>query len=241
MLVNKNCIIVGASGEIGFNCAKLFYEQGANLILIYNKNEKIITQFKKEKKNIVSYKCDLSNEKEIKKIFKKIAGKFPEINVLVNSAGVMETQNFFLDENLKNLKKHFDINILSAVLLTKLISRNMIRSQNPSIINISSVAANQGIASLANYSASKGALKSFTISTARELGPFGVRVNCISPGIIKTKIHKNNKINKFKKNISLERLGSPKEVANVALFLASEYSSYINGQDLKVDGQIKIF
>ena len=141
MLVNKNCIIVGASGEIGFNCAKLFYEQGANLILIYNKNEKIITQFKKEKKNIVSYKCDLSNEKEIKKIFKKIAGKFPEINVLVNSAGVMETQNFFLDENLKNLKKHFDINILSAVLLTKLISRNMIRSQNPSIINISSVAA----------------------------------------------------------------------------------------------------
>ena len=95
MLVNKNCIIVGASGEIGVNCAKLFYEQGANLILIYNKNEKIITQFKKEKKNIVSYKCDLSNEKEIKKIFKKIAGKFPEINVLVNSAGVMETQNFF--------------------------------------------------------------------------------------------------------------------------------------------------
>ena len=163
-----------------------------------------------------------------------------EINEIKNELGDLLLHIVFYSK-IASEKKHFDINILSAVLLTKLISRNMIRSQNPSIINISSVAANQGIASLANYSASKGALKSFTISTARELGPFGVRVNCISPGIIKTKIHKNNKINKFKKNISLERLGSPKEVANVALFLASEYSSYINGQDLKVDGQIKIF
>ena len=111
----------------------------------------------------------------------------------------MDIQNFFVDDNLKNLKNHFNINIHSAILITKLISRNMIRSENPSIINISSVAANHGILSLSNYSSSKGALKSFTISSARELGPLGVRVNCISPGIIKTKLHKNNKLDKFKK------------------------------------------
>jgi 3-oxoacyl-[acyl-carrier protein] reductase len=241
MLTNKTCIIVGASGEIGLNCSQLFYDQGARLILIYNKNFKVIKQFNKNKKNIYAFKCDLSKEMEVKNVFKKIIKKFPEINVLVNAAGVMDIQNFFIDDNLKNLKNHFNINIHSAILITKLISRNMIRSENPSIINISSVAANHGILSLSNYSSSKGALKSFTISSARELGPLGVRVNCISPGIIKTKLHKNNKLEKFKKNITLERLGKPREVANVALFLASQYSSYINGQDLKVDGQLKVF
>ncbi len=241
MLSNKNCIIIGASGELGISCAKLFYSQGANLILIHNKNKKIVSKFKKNKKNITSYKCDLSKELEIKKIYKKISSKFSEINVLVNCAGVMEAQNYFLDENLKNLKKHFNINTISTILFTKLFSRNMIRSANPSIINISSIAANYGISSLSNYSASKGAIKSFTISSARELGPLGVRVNSICPGIIKTKIHKNANLDKFKKNISLERLGKPEDIAGVALFLASNYSNYINGQDLIVDGQIKIF
>tara|TARA_X000000950_G_scaffold286557_1_gene395831 strand:+ start:46 stop:780 length:735 start_codon:yes stop_codon:yes gene_type:complete len=241
MLTNKTCIIVGASGEIGLNCSQLFYDQGAKLILIYNKNFKMIKQFNKNKKNIYSFKCNLSKEKDVKNVFKKIIKQFPEINVLVNAAGVMDMQNFFVGDNLKNLKNHFNVNIHSTILITKLISRSMIRSENPSIINISSVAANHGILSLSNYSSSKGALKSFTISSARELGPFGVRVNCISPGIIKTKLHKNNKLDKFKKNITLERLGSPREVANVALFLASHFSSYINGQDLKVDGQLKVF
>ena len=153
----------------------------------------------------------------------------------------MSQQNFFLDENLKNLKKHLNLNSINLILFTKLLSRIMIRSRDPSIINITSVAADYGIPSLSNYSVSKGALKSFTLSSARELGPLGIRVNSISPGIINTKLHNQKNINKFKKHISLGRLGKPEDIGNVALFLASYYSAYVNGQDLKVDGQIKIF
>ncbi len=241
LLENKNCIITGASGDIGISCAKIFYSHGANLILLYNKNKKPIVKFQKQKKNIFSYKCDLTNYKEIKKFVKNLNSKFSEINTLVNCSGIMENQNYFLDENLKNLKKHLDLNSTGLILLTKLLSRIMIRSNEPSIINISSLAANYGIPSLSNYSASKGAVKSFTLSSARELGPLGIRVNSISPGIISTKLHNKNDLKKFKKNISLGRLGKPDEVGYVALFLASFYSSYINGQDLKVDGQIKVF
>lgn len=241
MLKNKNCIIIGASGEIGISCANLFYLNGANLILIYNKNKKVIKDFKKNKKNIFSFKCDLSKEKEIKKTYKKINRIFSEINVLINCAGIMKAQNYFMDEKLSNLKTHININTIGTIFFTKLLARDMIKSKNPSIVNVSSITANLGIPSFSNYSTSKGALKSFTISSARELGPLGVRVNLISPGIIKTKIHKNINIDKFKKNISLERLGKPSDVAGVILFLASDYSSYINGQDIQVDGQIKTF
>ena len=117
----------------------------------------------------------------------------------------------------------------------------MIRSDDASIINISSIAANSGIRSLSDYSATKGALQSYSLSAAAELGPLGVRVNSISPGIIKSKIHKDKNINRFKNQISLNKIGLPKDVANVALFLASELSSYMNGQNLFVDGLIKKF
>ena len=241
ILENKNCIITGASGDIGMSCARIFHSHGANLILIYNKNKKHVFNFQKNKKNIYSYKCDLSDPKEVKKLFKKINLKFSEINALVNCSGIMENQNFFLDESLKNLKKHLNLNSINLILFTKLLSRIMMRSDNPSIINITSAAADYGIPSLSNYSVSKGAVKSFTLSSARELGPLGIRVNSISPGIIATKLHQKSNIDKFKKNISLGRLGKPDDVGYVALFLASYYSAYVNGQDLKVDGQIKIF
>jgi len=241
ILENKNCIITGASGDIGMSCAKIFHSHGANLILIYNKNKDPVFNFKKDKKNIYSYRCDLNNFKEVKKLFRKISLKFSEINALVNCSGIMEPKNFFLDENLKNLNKQLNLNSINLILFTKLLSRIMIRSNDPSIINITSAAADYGIPSLSNYSVSKGAVKSFTLSAARELGPLGIRVNSISPGIIATKLHGKNNMNKFKKNISLGRLGKPDDVGHVALFLASHYSAYVNGQDLKVDGQIKIF
>ena len=134
-----------------------------------------------------------------------------------------------------------NVNFIGSITMIKVFSRIMIRSENASIINISSIAANDGIRSLSDYSATKGALQSFSVSAAAELGPLGVRVNSISPGIIKSKIHKDQNINKFKNQISLNKLGNPSDVANTALFLASDLSSYINGQNLKVDGMIKKF
>ena len=81
----------------------------------------------------------------------------------------------------------------------------------------------------------------FTFSAARELGPLGVRVNSISPGLIKTQLHKKTNLNKFKNKISLNRLGEPEDVANLVLFLSSDLSTYINGEDIKIDGQIRLF
>ena len=114
------------------------------------------------------------------------------------------------------------------------------------IINISSVAANHGILSLSNYSSSKGALKSFTISSARELGPFGVRVNCISPGglegAIKGKLIKQNSNfkKKYLKKVPLKRFCNPNDIAEMCLFLSNSKSSYVTGQNLILDGGLSI-
>jgi 3-oxoacyl-[acyl-carrier protein] reductase len=153
----------------------------------------------------------------------------------------MNSSNFFSEDQEKGLIKHLKINLIGNISMIKTFSRIMIRSDDASIINISSIAANSGIRSLSDYSATKGALQSYSLSAAAELGPLGVRVNSISPGIIKSKIHKDKNINRFKNQISLNKIGLPKDVANVALFLASELSSYMNGQNLFVDGLIKKF
>ena len=241
ILSNKVSLITGASGEIGMSCAKIFHKFGSKLILIYNKNKRQIDKFKKNKKNVEIFKCDISNTQEIKKLYKKISKKYNEINVLVNAAGIMHPQNFFIEDNKKNLINQLNVNFIGSITMIKVFSRIMIRSENASIINISSIAANDGIRSLSDYSATKGALQSFSVSAAAELGPLGVRVNSISPGIIKSKIHKDQNINKFKNQISLNKLGNPSDVANTALFLDSDLSSYFNGQNLKVDGMIKKF
>ena len=242
LLDKKLCIITGASGEIGMSCAELFYKNGANLILVYNKNKKIIDKFSKNKKDrVFSYKCDLNNLNEIKKLYNLINKKFFEINILVNCAGIMEQQNFFFDTNEKNLLKHLKLNTIGTISMVRTFSRSLIRQKNSSIVNISSLSGNVGSVSLTNYSASKGAIKSFTISAARELGPLGVRVNSISPGIINTKLHKKNDLKRFINKISLNRLGKSEDVANLVMFLSSDLSTYINGEDIKIDGQIRLF
>jgi len=241
LLINKVCLLTGASGEIGLGCAKKFYENGSKLILIYNKNKKIIDKFKKNKINVDVYKCDITNIKEIKNLYKKISKKYTELNVLINIAGIMNTANFFSEDKGKSLIKHIKVNLIGNISMIKTFSRMMIRSDNASIVNISSIAANSGIRFLSDYSATKGAIQSYSLSAAAELGPLGVRVNTISPGIIRSKIHKDNNVDKFKNQISLNRIGEPEDVANVALFLASELSSYVNGQNLLVDGMVKKF
>ena len=241
LLIDKVCLLTGASGEIGLSCAKKFYENGSRLILIYNKNKKIIDKFKKNKVNVEVFKCDITNIKEIKNLYKKISKKYNELNVLINIAGIMNTANFFSEDKRENLIKHIKVNLIGNISMIKTFSRMMIRSDNASIVNISSIAANSGIRSLSDYSATKGAIQSYSLSAAAELGPLGVRVNTISPGIIRSKIHKDNNIDKFKNQISLNRIGESEDVANVALFLASDLSSYINGQNLLVDGMVKKF
>ena len=241
LLIDKVCLLTGASGEIGLSCAKKFYENGSRLILIYNKNKKISYKFKKNKVNVEVFKCDITNIKEIKNLYKKISKKYNELNVLINIAGIMNTANFFSEDKRENLIKHIKVNLIGNISMIKTFSRMMIRSDNASIVNISSIAANSGIRSLSDYSATKGAIQSYSLSAAAELGPLGVRVNTISPGIIRSKIHKDNNIDKFKNQISLNRIGESEDVANVALFLASDLSSYINGQNLLVDGMVKKF
>lgn len=241
LLIDKVCLLTGASGEIGLSCAKKFYENGSRLILIYNKNKKIIDKFKKNKVNVEAFKCDITNIKEIKNLYKKISKKYNELNILINTAGIMNTVNFFSEDKRENLIKHIKVNLIGNISMIKTFSRMMIRSDNASIVNISSIAANSGIRSLSDYSATKGAIQSYSLSAAAELGPLGVRVNTISPGIIRSKIHKDNNIDKFKNQISLNRIGESEDVANVALFLASDLSSYVNGQNLFVDGMVKKF
>ena len=163
-----------------------------------------------------------NNLNEIKKLYNRINKKFFEINILVNCAGIME-QQFFFDTNEKNFLKHLKLNTIGTISMVRTFSRSPIRQKNSSIVNISSLSGNAGSVFLTNYSASKGAIKSFTISAARELGPLGVRVNSISPGIINTKLHKKNDLKRFINKISLNRLGKSEDVANLVMFYPQIY------------------
>ena len=140
----------------------------------------------------------------------------------------------------KKIKEIFEVNFFSQCLFTQLISKNMIKNRSGSIINMSSISAEDGNEGRAAYSASKAAFATYSKVLSRELGKFNVRVNVISPGLIDTDMLKKNTseeiILDMTKKISLGKIGVPSQVSNTALFLASDLSNYITGQTLRVDG-----
>lgn len=236
MLTNKIAIVTGASKGIGKAIARLYCENNATVYGIGRDEQGLKTVTSSD--NFIPMCADVCDISEIKKIFMQIHKEHGHIDILVNNAGIMEDAllGMISDSQINSM---FQTNVFSVIQLTQLCSRFMKKQGSGSIINIASIIGIYGNAGQSVYSATKGAVISFTKSAAKELAPNGIRVNAIAPGIIDTNLISSVPEKKLQERISqikLGRIGQPDDVANSALFLASDTSSYITGQILKVDG-----
>ena len=241
----KTAVLTGYNRGIGESISIKLAEAGYNLILCSRKSnnaliKNLIDQFKIE---VYEYKFDLSNSEQTIKTaneIKKFAvEKKLEIDLLVNNAGVLKT-GLFIMENIEDFKKIFEVNFFSQVFFTKEIIPLLKKSKSSSIINISSTSALEHDIGRMPYNASKAAIISFTKTLSKELSMFGIRVNCIAPGLIETDMLRSFTSEKvinevISRNLS-KRVGKKDEIAKLIVFLASTDSSYINGQIIRIDG-----
>ena len=200
---------------------------------------KISELARKYKVKIIPIYFDFADSEEIKSAAKKILDSGEAIDILVNNAGIIDVSIYQMT-SIKKLKDMFEINFFSQTIFTQNIIKSMIRNKSGSIINLASITALDGNEGRSAYGASKSALIAQMKTLSKEVGIFNIRVNCIAPGLIDTEmLSKNtpkNIIENMKNKISLRRVGSPEEIADVALFLSSNLSTYISGQVIRVDG-----
>ena len=242
LLKGKNAIITGASRGIGKEIAKVFASEGANLALtnIADDDEfkASIQELKEYGTTVKGYVFDVSDFENTQASVNDIIKDFEQIDILVNNAGI--TRDTLL---MRMTEAQWDaviaVNLKSVFNMTKATIMQMSRQRNGSIINMSSVVGLSGNAGQCNYSASKAGIIGFTKSVAKEYGPRNIRSNAIAPGFIITDMTAQLPEETRKQwinTIPLRRGGSPHDVANTALFLASDLSSYINGQVITVCG-----
>ena len=243
-LENKTSIITGCNSGIGLEILLNFAKNKSNVIACYRfkQNPNFAEELKKISKKyevqIDPVNFDLEDKEVLMESYNSsIKGK--KIDVLVNNAGIYENKIIQLNDE-KSLKKIFEINLFNTILFTQQILKNMLIKKSGVVLNISSISATENNYGRFSYSATKAGILVATKNMAKEFAKSNIRVNSISPGLINTKMLKNNTDeNNIKKTLSrvcLNRLGEPSEIANVALFLCSNLSSYINGQNIKVDG-----
>jgi 3-oxoacyl-[acyl-carrier protein] reductase len=245
LLNNKTVIITGCNRGIGKSILETFIKNGANIIACVRKENINFTNYllELEKTYKISIKVvyfDFEDFSEIKKAINEISSFKVQINVLVNNTGIASGSSFQMT-SINELEKVMKINFTSQMLFTQGISRIMSKNGEGSIINISSVAGIIGDIGNISYGSSKAALNFATKTIASELGRYNIRVNAIAPSITETDMFfqmSESAREKLIQSSSLKRVGKPEEIANTALFLASELSSLITGQILRVDGGI---
>ncbi|MEO6831596.1 MAG: SDR family NAD(P)-dependent oxidoreductase [Chitinophagaceae bacterium] len=245
MLQGKTALITGASKGIGKAIAEIFAANGADLVLWSRQKESLETVrqeiMARHAVQVHIAEVDVRNAESIKNARQEIAGKV-QVDIIVNNAGVM------LDAPLMMMKEavlmgNFETNVYGSFLVTQALMKDLIRKRGGSIINISSIVGVQGSAGQSAYAASKSAIIGFTKSLAKELAPLNIRVNALAPGFIDTglvaTIPEAAKA-KTLGNIGMKRMGTPEDVAKVALFLASDLSAYVTAQVIGVDGGMTI-
>lgn len=243
ILEGKTAVITGCNRGIGKAILEKFASEGANVIACTRKvSEELISVYKElESKHtikIIPIEMDLSDTTSIKDAMKQIQALKLPIDILVNNAGVA-SGGLMLMTSMAELQKVFQINYFAQVQITQHISKLMMRHKRGSIIMMSSVLGLDSRGGATSYGASKAAVALFTKSAAKELGAFGIRVNAIAPNLVETDMAHQMEEKSFNNMIdsaALKRLAQPEEVANTALFLATEESSYITGQIIRVDG-----
>lgn len=245
MLNGKVAIITGGTRGIGLEIGRVFLEEGAKVILFGSKEEsvkKALETLKSENSNydVKGYYPDLINESEIKEVFATIEDEYGHIDILINNAG-LSSNTPLLDFTIEEFDKIMNINVKAVFVLSK-VAVPYLKKTKGVILNTSSMVSMYGQPSGVAYPASKFAVNGITKSLARELAPLGIRVNAVAPGITETDMVKSlpqELIEPLIKTIPLGRIGTPKDIANAFLFLASDKASYITGAIINVDGSVR--
>jgi len=239
-LESKTVLITGADSGIGKAAALLFAKEGADIAIIYHSNKEDAEEVKSEIEGLgrksVIMQGDVSDSDFCKKAAEKAIAELGGIDILVNNAGVQFPTNTIEDLEEENIRKTFDSNIIGMILLTKTVFPYL--KEGSAIINTTSAAAYQGHPELLDYSATKGAIVSFTRSLALQAKPKGIRVNAVAPGPVATPLTEAT-FGEEKEDMNkppFERNASPEEVASSFLFLASQDSVQITGQVLHPNG-----
>lgn len=244
MLTGKNVIITGCSRGIGKSMVEQFAAQNAYVLACCRTYSESFEEYIKEIREkyaveITPLYFDITDANSVKEMIQSIMKAHISIDVLVNNAGIVKENSLFTMTKMETIRDVFEVNFFAQTILLQYVSRMMMRQKCGSIINLSSIAAIDGEPAQYEYTASKAAIIGATKSLAIKLGKYGIRVNAIAPGLIETDMlgHMESEfLGKMKEKIIMERLGQPKEIANTAVFLASNMSSYITGQVLRVDG-----
>lgn len=245
-LKDKVAIVTGGSRGIGFATVRAFLREGAAVVLCASRQEtadKAVAQLKEEfpQAKVEGIWPNLSSFGEVKAAFDKVAEQYGRVDILVNNAGVSDSTPFS-DYTEEIFDKVMDLNVKGTYNCSRAASDIMVKNGSGVILNTSSMVSLTGQPSGVAYPTSKFAVNGFTVSLARELGPKGIRVNAVAPGITETDMMKavpKEVIDPMIARIPLRRLGQPEDIANAFVFLASEKASYISGVVLSVDGMMR--
>lgn len=242
LLEGKVALITGASRGIGKGIAKKFARHGANIAFTYLSSDEKAKALEKELEEsgvkVKAYKSDAADHKSAEDLINSVVADFGTIDVLINNAGITR-DGLLMRMSEENWDDVLKTNLKSVFNTVKAIQRTMLKQRSGSIINLTSVVGIKGNAGQSNYSASKAGIIGFTKSIALELGSRNIRCNAIAPGFIETEMTETldeKMVEEWRKAIPLKRGGTPEDVANLALFLASDMSQYITGQVINVDG-----
>jgi 3-oxoacyl-[acyl-carrier protein] reductase len=242
LLEGKTAIITGASRGIGKGIATVFAKHGANVAFTYSASvdaaKALETELQVHGTTVKGYQSNAANFDDSQKLAEDVLADFGSIDILVNNAGITK-DNLLMRMGEDDFDKVIEVNLKSVFNMTKAVQRTMLKQRKGSIINMSSVVGVKGNAGQTNYAASKAGIIGFSKSVALELGSRNIRSNVIAPGFIETEM--TAKLDEatvagWRAGIPLKRGGSPEDIANACVFLASDLSSYITGQTINVDG-----
>jgi 3-oxoacyl-[acyl-carrier protein] reductase len=243
LLDGKVCLITGTSRGIGAQTAQRFAEEGA-IVYANAVQEGCIDERSRQWEadygtTVVPVYFDVTDEKAAKQVIMKIRKEQGRLDVLVNNAGVMRDALIGMISHTL-MEEVFSINVFATMNMLQLANRLMSVQKSGSIINLSSIVGVEGSAGQLVYSASKGAVIAMTKAAAKEMAPNNIRVNAVAPGNINTDMYRSIGEERMKEqlqHIKMGRLGTPEDVANAIVFLASDLSTYVTGQILGVDGE----
>ncbi len=242
LLEGEVAVVTGSSRGIGAATAVKLASEGADLVINYNNDkesaEETARQVRNQGRKALIVKGNVADSSDAKNLIKKAVSEFKKIDILVNNAGITR-DGLLLRMKEKDFDTVIDVNLKGTFNCTKNAIRYMMKQRHGKIVNLSSVVGSMGNAGQANYAASKAGIVGFSKAIAREVSKRGININTISPGYIKTDMTQNlpSKVKEEMLNsIPLERFGEVEEVANVIMFLVSPLASYINGQNINIDG-----
>ncbi len=241
-LEGKIALVTGGGRGIGKAISLALAREGVKVCVNYfhskDAAEEVVKRIKEKGGEAISHTADVSKLEEVNGMVEELNKKFGRIDILINNAG-LNIDKYLMIMNEEEWDKVIDVNLKGTFNCSKAVSRVMIGQKSGNIVNISSVSAISGTAGQTNYSAAKGGMISFTKSLARELAPFGIRVNVLAPGLIDTEMIKKmpkEMLDQVLEITPLKRVGTPEEVAKVVIFLVSEEADYITGQVIRIDG-----